>query len=567
MIIKYTLSSFRTSMTILTLLLSATAATSSAAANNVTDKINALMHPWSEMNAPGAAIAVRLDAELVFEKGYGLANLEYETSMTADTPILVGSLSKQFTAFAALLLVASGDLSLDADVRELLPEMNHLEHQILVRHLLNHMSGLRDESSLALMAGWQEDDVVKQDIIFKLVAQQQNLNFTPEAEYQYNNSNFLLLAEIVARVSGQSFSDFTQENIFEPLSMENTQFAADRFNVIKGRAYSYYKTPLGFSNVRHNSELLGSTGLVTTAKDLTLWAENFETRKVGSDAVHALMSQRVRTSAGENSVLAKGQEKRSYLGKTLWCHGGRIGGFRSFLIRIPAKKLAISVLSNRSDFDMAQIAYDILAIVNPDKTEDLAESTLSIDSLDTQILERFTGDFMLFKGIVFSFDVSDQEIVFSTNQTDSWTPLKRVTENRFILDEQQNTFIEFNHEGDAMANSIDYIFSKNGRLTAKRTTVADTKFLKIDLKKYEGEYWSDELNTRYVIKSRNNQLFAEHQRLAPIELFLSAENTFNARSNHFLQLEFILAENKTVRGIKMSHAVANDVWFNRLKKD
>jgi len=561
MIFKNIINSCKIFATLLSLLTCGT----TLASNTLSDDINELMRPWSKIDAPGVAIAVRLDGQLVFENGYGLANLEYSVPMTADTPIQVGSISKQFTAFAALILIASGELSLDADIRTLLPEMNDVGHPVLVRHLLNHMSGLRDESSLAMMAGWQEDDTMQQDQIVKLVSQQKGLNFAPQTEYQYNNSNFLLLAEIVERVSGQPFSDYTREKLFQPLSMDNTYFISDRLSIIEGGADSYYATRSGFSRSKLNSDVSGSTGLITTAKDLMLWAKNFENKQVGNDEVHRLMSERAKTFAGDPAVLAKGQEQRSYLGKTLWCHGGRTGGFRSFLVRIPSKKLAISVLSNRSDFDMAQIAYDILAIVNPKELESSNESPANSDSFDTQTLEHFIGDFMLFKGIIFSFKVSDQTLLFSTNQTDEWTPLKRASKNLFSLNEEQNTFIEFNDDESGMVNSIDYVISKNGRLNAKRTSVVDTTSLKVDLKKYEGKYWSDELNTRYVIKSENGRLFAEHQRLAPIELFLSAENTFDSRSNHFTQIEFILSEDKEVRGVKMSHAVADNIWFYRLK--
>ena len=220
---------------------------STYAGNNFNDEINALMKPWANSDAPGAAIAVRIDGQSVFERGYGLANLEYEVPMRSDTPTQVGSISKQFTAFAVLQLIDAGELEFDTNIQTLLPEMKKPPRPILVRHLLDHVSGLRDESTLASMAGWREDDAIVQEQIFNLVAQQEGVNFLPGAEFQYNNSNFLLLAMIVERVSGRSFSDFTQEHIFRPLGMKKSWFADDRFAVIKGQAYSYYRTQNGLS--------------------------------------------------------------------------------------------------------------------------------------------------------------------------------------------------------------------------------------------------------------------------------------------------------------------------------
>lgn len=541
-------------------LLASVAASSDS--KSINEKIDAIMLPWSELDAPGAAIVVRKGGKTLVSKGYGLANLEYTVPMTDVTPIKIASLSKQFTAFSALILVSSGDLSLDTSIQELFPEIQGLSQPILVRHLLDHTSGLRDESSLSLMAGWQEGDVEQQDQFFELVTQQRGLNFSPGSEFQYNNTNYLLLAKIVERVSGQNFADFTRENIFEPLSMTRTWFADNRSKIVKGRAYSYYPTESGFSKVQMSSEVLGSAGMFTTANDLSLWVENFETKRIGNDLVHSLMSERTHTINGKPAVLARGQEKRDYLGDTIWCHGGRLGGYRSFLIRLPAKKMSITVLSNRADFDMAQMAYDILAIVHPDGTQ-YAEKPYQGGVIDEQAMLRFTGDFMLFKGLVFSFKGEGGELMFSTNQTDAWILLKQVAENRFILSEQQNTFIEFNEAEHGRATSIDYVISTNGRLNATRITDPRVKPLELNLEVYAGSYWSEELNTQYEVERQGDRLFATHQRLDPIELFASAEDAFDVHSNQFMYTEFVRNEEGAIEGFNMSHAGANDVWFER----
>jgi hypothetical protein len=213
---------------------------------------------------------------------------------------------------------------------------------------------------------------------------------------------------------------------------------------------------------------------------------------------------------------------------------------------------------------MAKIAYDILAIVSPiDSSNHAKPETLT--SFDSNALDTFTGDFRLFKGLLFSFKVADKTLLFSTNQMETWVPLKRVAKSRFLLNESENTFIEFNGSVGKLPASIDYIISKNGRLTAPRVVVTDLSELDVELKKFEGEYWSDELNTKYTIEIRDTRLFAMHQRSEPIELFLSAKNTFDARSNNFMQIEFIADKNSNIYGMKMSHAVSNDVWFELIK--
>ena len=206
--------------------------------------------------------------------------------------------------------------------------------------------------------------------------------------------------------------------------------------------------------------------------------------------------------------------------QTLWCHGGRIGGFRSFLIRIPERNLSISVLANRSDFDMSKVAYDILAIINPMTTNESSEFDVS-RSFDNGMLDAYAGDYSLFKGLVFSFKTVDQALLFSTNQMEQWIPLKRVTNTRFILSAAENTFIEFDYEAGSSSNSLEYVVSQNGKLRAKRVELIDASSLDVNLKTFEGEYWSNELNTKYVLEVRDNKLYAIHQRSSPIELFIS----------------------------------------------
>ncbi|MDP5190089.1 serine hydrolase [Rheinheimera baltica] len=183
------------------------------AQKNAAEKVDQYLARWASTTLPGLAVAVVKDGELVYSKGVGLANLEYGIPITPDTVFEVASISKQFTAFSILLLADEGKLSIDDEVTKYLPELSDLGHKITLRHLLHHTSGLRQQGVLLELAGWQSDDIATQAQALKLLSMQKDLNFTPGEMFEYSNSGYFLLAEIVSRVSGQSFAEFTQNRI------------------------------------------------------------------------------------------------------------------------------------------------------------------------------------------------------------------------------------------------------------------------------------------------------------------------------------------------------------------
>ena len=185
-------------------------------------------------DSPGCAVSVMEDGAIVYKRGYGMANLEYGVPITPSSIFHVASVSKQFTAFALLLLAEEGKLSLDDDVREYVEEVPDFETTLTIRQLIHHTSGLRDQWSLLRLAGWRfEADVITQGDVLDITSRQTSLNFNPGDEYLYSNTGYTLLAVIVERISGQSLRDFTEERIFEPLGMDDTHFHDDHRMIVK----------------------------------------------------------------------------------------------------------------------------------------------------------------------------------------------------------------------------------------------------------------------------------------------------------------------------------------------
>jgi CubicO group peptidase (beta-lactamase class C family) len=318
--------------------------------------------------SPGAAIAIIHEGRVVYSRGYGMANLEYDIPITPSTIFHVASVSKQFTAFAIATLADRGLLSLDDDVRIYMPDIPDFGQTITIRHLIHHTSGLRDQWELLAVAGWRLDDVITKEHILKMLRHQRELNFGPGDEYLYSNMGYTVLAEIVERVSGQSFKDWTHENIFEPLGMTNTHFHEDHQHIVPNRAYSYTPHPdndfqtsiLSYANV-------GATSLFTTVEDLTRWMINFDTAVVGSKRIFSTMHQRGMLNNGERLEYAFALTVQNYRGLEVIGHGGADAGFRSYAGRFPEADFAVIVLSNLGTFSPQRMAYRIADLFLHDK--------------------------------------------------------------------------------------------------------------------------------------------------------------------------------------------------------
>ena len=184
-------------------LLGAPTLASEAERPSVAEKVQTIMAEWDRADSPGCAIAVVQEGKTVFKRGYGQANLDHGVPITSRTVFDIGSVSKQFTAAAIALLVQQGRLSLDDDVRKHIPEMPEYDEPVLVRQLVHHTSGVRDYLTVMSLAGLEDQNVYTLDDVVQMIARQRKLNFEPGAEYTYSNSGYMLLAEIVERVSGQ----------------------------------------------------------------------------------------------------------------------------------------------------------------------------------------------------------------------------------------------------------------------------------------------------------------------------------------------------------------------------
>jgi CubicO group peptidase (beta-lactamase class C family) len=310
--------------------------------------------------APGCAAAVSLSGEIVFEKAFGLADMEHNVPNTAQTIFESGSVAKQFTAAALVLLQQDGKLNLDDPVRKYIPELPDYGSPLTIRHLLNHTSGLRDWGTVMSLTGaGRGDRVINQDLALDVIIHQRALDFTPGAEYSYSNSGYNLAAIIVERVSKQKFPVFVEERLFKPVGMKNSSWRDDYQRIVPGRAQAYsrqgngpWRLNMPFMNV------YGNGGMLTTVGDWMKWNAMLDSQSLGAPLVTALETRGV-LNDGRKIAYALGLTVNSYKGMKDVSHGGATAGYQTFLARYPDNKVSVGVMCNGTAPSAGGIAASI----------------------------------------------------------------------------------------------------------------------------------------------------------------------------------------------------------------
>lgn len=513
---------------------------------------------------PGASVAVARDGKIIFQKGYGSAALEYDIPITPTTVFHIASVSKQFTAFAILMLENDGKLSVNDDVRKYIPEVPDFGKVITLKQLIHHTSGLRDQWELLGMAGWRLDDIITTKQILNLVSRQKELNFTPGDEMVYCNTGYTLLAEVVARVSGMSFAAFTRTRIFEPLKMNQTLFYDDCEKLVKNRAYSFYQDSSGYKKSILSYSTVGATSLFTTSADLCRWAMNFEKPLVGQAFIDK-MAERGVLNNGDTLGYAMGQGIHIYKGLRIFEHGGADAGYRSNLLRVPDQHFSVNVLSNFASFNPGDMASKIMQLYLADKlkTEPAGPVDKPKQQADSgtvapgpEILQRYCGRYEVQPGLIATITLQDNNLFAEAGELPK-TKMIPLSPTRFEIREAgaEVTFV-----ADEQGRITKMMVMMQGQeITAMR--LPDFDPARVDLAEFTGEYFSDELNTTYTLVVESGKLIARHFRTGDIHLKPVKADGFTGNQWFFGQVEMIRDNNKSINGFMVSTGRVRNLKF------
>jgi len=485
------------------------------------NKIDSLFLKWNAINSPGCAVGIVRNDSLIFSKGYGMANLEYDIPNGPKTIFHMASVSKQFTAYSIVLLARQGKLNLDDDIHKWLPWFPDLKEKITIRNLLNHTSGIRDQWQLLAISGTRLDDVITQDHIIKILGKQQALNFKPGDKYSYSNSGYTMLAEIVKSVSGQTLRKYTDSAIFKPLGMTNSHFHDDYTEIEKNRSYSYVRIDsIHFANSILSYSNAGATSLFSNINDMSKWVMNFYNHKVGDQKDIDMLTQKAKLNSGKELSYALGISSDTYKGWRQYSHSGGDAGYRTHVAVFPDVKMGFIVFSNLGDFNPGEKVYamadlfikDTVAKIEVEK-KGLRDSAAAVLK-DTLSIKKFTGYFISEEGLQINFDIKNSQLYYHI-----------FNETNFLIRDSKDTFsipespvIKFAFSIKAKDTIVD-ILTPN-RLYHLQKYVKDTAQTDNVLKTYTGVYYCPELDCKYGIVIKDHYLMLTNTKYNDAKLTL-----------------------------------------------
>ena len=384
-------------------------------AQSLTDKVDHVFAEWNTTGSPGCALAVIKDGRIVYERGYGMANLELGIAITPQSVFDIGSVSKEITAMAMLLLVQDGKISLDDDIRKYIPEMPDYVNTITLRHMLHHTSGLRNYDDLFDLVGIPEADLTTDRDALELTARQKGVNFKPGEEFLYSDTNFFLMSLVVKRVSGKTLRQFAQERIFGPLGMTSTHYHDDHTMIVPRRATGYAPhNGGGFEIDMSNFEQVGDGSVMTTVEDLFKWEQNFEHPVVGGSEAILQLTTPGKLNNGQPIPYGMGLFIDHYRGLKWIHHSGEWVGYRAAFSRFPEQHfstlLTCNCVGTMNPMGLAKQVADIYLGDDFARNEKAnAQSTVSVRTAD---LQHYAGMYWSQKnGALRTFEIRDNKLV------------------------------------------------------------------------------------------------------------------------------------------------------------
>jgi CubicO group peptidase (beta-lactamase class C family) len=464
--------------------------------------VDAIFSEYRRTDSPGCALGVFRGGRIDYARGYGMANLELGVAIGPSTVFDIGSTSKQFSAFAVLLLEADGKLDIDDDVRKHIPEIPSYGPTITLRNLMQHTSGIRDYLGLFQLAGVDWKDVTTSQDALDAIVRQKALNFEPGDEYLYSNSGFFLLSEIVKRVSGKTLAEFARERIFEPLGMRHTRYLDDPQDIIPNRATGYSHRPEGELEIDMSDfEQTGDGAVQTTIEDLWLWDQNFYYPRVGTKEMLALMQTPGTLQSGKPIHYGLGLSMATYRGLEIVSHGGSWAGYRAELLRFPDEELSVACLCNLGETNPSELARKVASVYLSDRmTKEPEKPTLEGAALPESKLRSREGIYWNRASGQFRF-LSREGGKLVVDLGGYSAPLLALSESRFVLEPYPS--IELRFEGDV--------------LEVVEPEEETEKFTRIDpwkptnLEQFTGRYRSDEIAGGIEVIMKGDDLVVRHR--------------------------------------------------------
>ena len=514
--------------------------------SEVLDKVDSIFTSHYNAKSPGGAFAIINKGEVVFKKTLGLANIEHQVPISDTTVFNIASNSKQLTTLLALILEEEGKLSFQDDIRIHLPELGSLPFNITIKQLTNHTHGLPNVDELAQLKGI---DRITHDEVLNMLFNIKQFNFIPGDDYQYNNTGYVLLSEIIVRAGKKAFNEQLKEKIFDEFGMSDSQAVGDYNQVTYNKAYSYSSINRGFKNNPVKISTMGASGVYTSLDDLIKWAQNFTKTDNTYHNYFEKMQKPTVLSSGKMVEYGMGLQFESYKGIDIVFHGGGTESYRSYVLHAPKYGLSLVFLSNAGGFSGLDVIYTSL--------ETILNDALEVDSkriFETNHLPTYEGTYELHPGAYYSILTEKDSLFFQAYGTNEKMYLPRIGENTFDFPGLPYSKLIF-YKNEFHLRFADFNYP------AKRVTPPIEKELDIDLSEYVGSYKNTEHNSTYELVLIDNQLVVKHHAHGNIKLDIYSATSFYAINSFFGKIDFLFDKQSKVKGFNLSRQNITNLLF------
>ena len=484
----------------------------SSSGESIEARVDRLFAEWNKPDSPGCSVATGRNGAVLYERGYGMANLELGVPIRPTSVFEAASISKAFTAMSILLLAQRGRLSIDDEMRKHIPGWSDTSPRVTVRHLLSHTGGLRDVFLLVELAAPRRPGSDFNEWLVHLLARQRGLNFTPGEDFQYNNGAYVVLAEIVKRVSGQPLRDFAEVNIFQPLGMTHSRFLDDGTRIVPNRVSGYFREGGELRQaVGQPHPPIGNSGLLSTARDLLRWLQNFSDARVGDAALLSQMHTPADIAGGYKGMFGLGLEVGDDHGLKTIGHGGGGGGWGAHVVRYPDRGLNVAVLCNLDD--IGWIAGSLARRVARLYLDDVAAAT-TMAPMDQPRLsltpEQLASKAGLYRdpvnGTIGRIFVREGKLMASTTPGEEGQvfELTPISPNRFAI-AGTPIVAEFTPPAGGRPQEIRVTGAGPKPQVSQRVTGSFSPS-PAELRAFAGDYWSAELDVTYIVVAQDSGL-------------------------------------------------------------
>jgi len=537
---------------LLSLLFAGTACSDFSQRVSLEKEIDGMIPEAVNDTTPGMIVGVVQNGEIIFQKGYGLANLAYNIPNNPEMVYNIGSVAKQFMGYAFAMEHVAGTLNIDDPVSDYLEDWPEFEETVTIRNLLNHSSGYREAYTMSNLAGREIGvDRMSAEEAMEVVRRQPKLEFSPDSRYTYNSTAWVILAKVFEEATGTTAAAWVEENMLDALGMNDTQIEIHVGQVIENAAESYsYSDELGYINQKSNRAIFGAADIFMNVPDAVKWMTNMKTAELGGQDVLDLFLEPNELSNGIFNGYAMGIYVGEYRGLRRYRHTGGHAAFGTQLSYYPDHDLGIFIVSNFSGAWLSSGSIAELMLgdqMDPEVSYEDERVELS-DEMQSELTGRYIN---LDRNDMFQLSVENGKLM-----VDGQVEMIPTGYGVFRMNGSVTRYeIEINGESARIiasgSNGIQ-IFEKVDEWQPGETDLAD----------YTGEYVSDEIDS--IMRLSVNQeglLQVQHRWMGATPLEPLARDIF--RAGNGMMVEFERDGTGNVTGFYVNSGRTLDVWFGK----